>query len=94
MDNNQDVFHKEIPEGINTIAVGLCSPFDEPLVIVGGNRRETCMKKKKPAKIHSAATYFYSKINRIYPRLRPRGRGETMDCDRWHCELDGIIRRQ
>lgn len=38
VDNNQDVFHKEIQESINAIAVGICSPFEEPLVVVAGKR--------------------------------------------------------
>lgn len=38
VDNNRDVFHKDIQEGINTIAIGACGTGDKPLVVVGGNR--------------------------------------------------------
>lgn len=38
VDNNRDIFHKEIQEGINAIALGPYGPTDKPLVVVGGNR--------------------------------------------------------
>lgn len=39
VDDNRDIFFKEIPEGIITILLGTFSSFAEPLVIVGGNRK-------------------------------------------------------
>lgn len=39
VDNNHDIFYKEIMEGILTIIIGSIGGFDKPLVIVGGNRK-------------------------------------------------------
>lgn len=38
VDNNRDLFFKEIIEGIRTIIIGTIAASDKPLVIVGGNR--------------------------------------------------------
>lgn len=38
VDNNKDVFFKEIMEGIHVILIGKVCNFNKPLVIVGGNR--------------------------------------------------------
>lgn len=38
VDNNHDIFYKEILEGILTIIIGCIGGSDKPLVIVGGNR--------------------------------------------------------
>lgn len=38
VDNNHDIFYKEIMEGILTIMIGSVGASDKPLVIVGGNR--------------------------------------------------------
>lgn len=39
VDNNRDIFFKEILEGIRTIVIGTVSMGEQPLVIVGGNRK-------------------------------------------------------
>lgn len=39
VDNNKDVFFKEIMEGIYVILIGKVCSFDRPLVIVGGKRK-------------------------------------------------------
>lgn len=39
VDNNRDIFFKEILEGIRTIIIGTISSSEQPLVIVGGNRK-------------------------------------------------------
>lgn len=38
VDNNHDIFYKEIMEGILTILIGYIGSNEKPLVIVGGNR--------------------------------------------------------
>lgn len=38
VDNNHDIFYKEIMEGILAIIIGSIGGSDKPLVIVGGNR--------------------------------------------------------
>jgi len=37
VDNNADVFYKEIKEGVQAIVVGLFGTINTPLVLVGGN---------------------------------------------------------
>lgn len=39
VDNNKDVFFKEIMEGIEVIFIGMVCNFEKPLVVVGGNRK-------------------------------------------------------
>lgn len=39
VDNNRDLFYKEILEGIFIILIGKVCSFESPLVIVGGNRK-------------------------------------------------------
>lgn len=39
VDNNRDIFYKEILEGIYIILIGKCCSFKNPLVVVGGNRK-------------------------------------------------------
>ena len=36
VENNQDVFHKDVPDGVNAICVGVTARNVEPLVYVGG----------------------------------------------------------
>lgn len=38
VDNNHDIFYKEVMEGILAIIIGSIGGCDKPLVIVGGNR--------------------------------------------------------
>lgn len=37
VENNRDVFYKDVPDGANTIAVGTIGNREEPLAVVGGN---------------------------------------------------------
>ena len=37
VENNSDVFYKDVPDGANTIAVGTIGNKEEPLAVVGGN---------------------------------------------------------
>lgn len=39
VDNNRDLFYKEILEGIFIILIGKVCSFEHALVIVGGNRK-------------------------------------------------------
>lgn len=39
VDNNRDLFYKEILEGISIILIGKVCSFETPLVVVGGNRK-------------------------------------------------------
>lgn len=39
VDNNRDLFYKEILEGIFVILIGKVCSFENALVIVGGNRK-------------------------------------------------------
>lgn len=39
VDNNHDIFFKDIMEGILSVAIGCAGSSDGPLVIVGGNRK-------------------------------------------------------
>lgn len=39
VDNNRDLFYKEILEGIFVILIGKCCSYESPLVVVGGNRK-------------------------------------------------------
>lgn len=37
VEKNKDIFYKDVPDGVNTIAFGRVAPFPEPMAVVGGN---------------------------------------------------------
>ena len=37
VENNSDLFYKEVSDGANTLAIGSVGATDNPLAIVGGN---------------------------------------------------------
>jgi Bardet-Biedl syndrome 2 protein len=37
VDQNKDIFFKDVPEGISCMVVGSCGSHSQPLVLVGGN---------------------------------------------------------
>ncbi len=37
VEENADLFHKDVPDGVNSIAVGVVGGREEPLAVVGGN---------------------------------------------------------
>lgn len=39
VDDNVDLFHKEIKEGIKTVQIGTIGSINGPLVLIGGNRK-------------------------------------------------------
>lgn len=58
VDNNKDVFFKEIMEGIHVILIGKVCNFNKPLVIVGGNREQTIFDHEEIQKFQYCLEYI------------------------------------
>lgn len=54
VDQNKDLFFKDVSDGINTIIVGAFGSYDRPLAIVGGNCTVLVGPGKGPAPPHAS----------------------------------------